>query len=121
LGTGTNFSVCRKDRKELLAREEFIEELSQWGEEKKVPLPGDPDVGTNSLTHYISHASSFSYRQPQRGGSFSLIQFVYASSFPHRHLQRGGSFSLTVHHMGSSFTPLNLSMWISSPRVTSSF
>lgn len=30
---------CRKDRKELLAREEFIEELSQWGEEKKVPLP----------------------------------------------------------------------------------
>ena len=33
-------SVYRKDRKELLAREEFIEELSQWGEEKKVPLPG---------------------------------------------------------------------------------
>jgi hypothetical protein len=32
--------VYRKDRKELLAREEFIEELSQWGEEKKVPLPG---------------------------------------------------------------------------------
>jgi hypothetical protein len=30
----------RKDRKELLAREEFIEELSKWGEEKKVPLPG---------------------------------------------------------------------------------
>jgi hypothetical protein len=32
--------MCRKDRKELLAREEFIQELSQWGEEKKVPLPG---------------------------------------------------------------------------------
>jgi hypothetical protein len=32
--------LSRKDRKELLAREEFIEELSKWGEEKKVPLPG---------------------------------------------------------------------------------
>jgi hypothetical protein len=33
----------------LLAREEFIEELSQWGEEKKVPLPGSSAHGQQLL------------------------------------------------------------------------
>jgi len=30
---------CKKDREELLAREEFIEQISQWGVEKKTPIP----------------------------------------------------------------------------------
>ena len=51
-------NVLSGDREELLARQEFIQQLSQWGEEggdavKAVPIPGEPKSELYTCRRYF--------------------------------------------------------------------